>query len=80
MDRTAPHAERGRHRTVPGAMVALFALVLLSGPAFAACSASHDGTTAAGTAAMPTMTDGPASPMHRWRDGRHGRPAAGRRR
>jgi hypothetical protein len=63
MDRTAPHAERGRRRNLPGAMVALFALVLLSGPAFAACSASHGGATAGGPAAMPTMTDGSAIPV-----------------
>jgi hypothetical protein len=44
-------------------MVALFALVLLSGSAFAACSAIHDGTAAGGPGAMPTMSDGPASPM-----------------
>jgi hypothetical protein len=56
MDRPEPVSETGGRRFLQGARVALVSLLLLSGPAFAACSAAHDPAGPGWTAAMPTMT------------------------
>lgn len=57
MDRPEPVSPTGRRRPLRTATVALIALFLVSGPAFASCSSAHESATAAGaTGAMPTMT------------------------
>ena len=56
MDRPQPVSRTDRRRSLRSATVALIALFLVSGPAFAACSAAHDPTATPGwTFAMPTM-------------------------
>lgn len=56
MDRTEPARRARRIGPVRPAAVALFALILVSGPAFAACSQSHAPVSDDGwVAAMPTM-------------------------
>jgi len=66
MDRPEPVSPTGGRRSLRSARIALVALFLLSGPAFAACSAAHDPAAPGWTAAMPTMTvqvpDGDATP------------------
>ena len=58
MDRPTTLRRARALRPVRAASVALFALVLLSGPAFAGCSAAHGTTPAAASAATNTgMTD-----------------------
>jgi hypothetical protein len=56
MDRTGPTTRARRIGPVRPAAVALFALLLVSAPAFAACSGAHATASDGGwTAAMPTM-------------------------
>ena len=56
MDRPQPVSRTDRRRSLRSATVALIALLLVSGPVFAACSAAHDPTPTPGwTVAMPTM-------------------------
>lgn len=56
MDRTEPATRARRVGPVRPAAVALFALLLVSGPAFAACSDAHSTPAGGGwTTAMPTM-------------------------
>ena len=56
MDRPQPVSPTGGRRSLRSARIALVALFLLSGPAFAACSAAHDPAGPGWTAATPTMT------------------------
>jgi hypothetical protein len=56
MDRPESASPTRTRRFPRSARVALVALFLLSGPAFAACSAAHDPAGVGWTAAMPTMT------------------------
>ena len=62
MDRIEPARAPRMIGPVRVATVALFALFLIGGPAFAACSASHDGSPGGAEAPMPTMhaTQAPA--------------------
>lgn len=56
MDRTQPARRARRIGPIRAASVALFALLLVSGPAFAACSGAHATASSGGWgAAMPTM-------------------------
>ncbi len=60
MDRPEPVPPTGRRRPLRNGTIALIALFLLSGPAFASCSSAHEPATGTGGAgalgAMPTMT------------------------
>jgi hypothetical protein len=55
MDRSEPLTRGRRISPVRPAAVALFALLLLSGPALAACSTGHSASPGTGWTAMPTM-------------------------
>jgi hypothetical protein len=58
MDRTEPARRTRRFGPVRAASVALFALLLISGPAFAACSGAHAAASTAGgwgAGAVPSM-------------------------
>jgi hypothetical protein len=62
MDHTEPAPQALRLRRIRPAAVALFALLLLSGPAFAACASAHPTASDGGwTSAMPTMDAAPAA-------------------
>jgi hypothetical protein len=54
MDRSAPVSRTGGRRSLRSARVALVALLLVSGPAFAACSGAHDPSVAAAGANSAT--------------------------
>ena len=66
MDRTEPATRTRRLGPVRAASVALFALLLVSGPAFAACSGAPPTTTDGGgaAAAMPTVLPTAMATMH----------------
>jgi hypothetical protein len=55
MDRSQPAIRARRIGPVRPAAVALFALLLVSGPAFAACSGAHSASDGGWVAPMPTM-------------------------
>ena len=62
MDRSQPVSRTDRRRSPRSATVALIALFLVSGPAFAACSAAHDPTGAGLTAAPGSAASMPGMP------------------
>lgn len=68
MDRIAPCASGSRRLPLPRAAVILFALILVSGPALASCSAARDDTGSApmGGGAMVSADEPPADAAAAW--------------